>query len=102
MKEVLQRVEVAESDRPVRIEALPVVQRVAVVTEDWRPSQQRARVAQRQGEIPGQYADAGLRDLIHVGRRKKPDAHVVQPKLGKRLLADPAFRPFRYLETLHE
>ena len=45
MNEILQRVDVAERDGAVRIEPLPVVQRVAVVAEDRRPAQQRACVA---------------------------------------------------------
>ena len=82
--EVLDRVDIAQRDRPGRIEPLPVVEGVAVVTEDRRPPQTRANVAERHGEVARQDRGRLLPDLVDVGRRQEAEPHVVQPQLRQR------------------
>ena len=70
--EVLDRVDVAEGDRPGRVEPLPVVEGVAVVAEDRRPVEQAAGVAQRHGDVARQHRGRRLADLVDVGRARNP------------------------------
>jgi elongation factor P--beta-lysine ligase len=67
VNEVLQRIDVAQSDRPGRIDPIPVVERVSVVAENRWPFEQRARFVQ---------------DL-----RLRRARGQVQPPLDERLLA---------------
>src|ERR1044071_4114760 len=81
MNKVLQRVDIAKGDRSIRIEALPVVERVSVVTQNRWPAEQRADLDEGRGEIRRQLSHWRLRDLIDIGRCEKADADVIEVQL---------------------
>ena len=54
--EVLDRVDVAQRDRPGRIEPLPVEEGVAVIAEDRWPIEPGTNVAQRASDVVRQQA----------------------------------------------
>ena len=99
--EVLQRVDVAECNRPGRVETLPVVKRVAVVAQDRRPAQQRAGFAEGHRDTARQHFHFRLRHLVHVRGGEKADADVVQPKFRNGLLQRLVSRPFRDSKPFH-
>jgi hypothetical protein len=67
VNEVLHGVDVAERNWPSWIEPLPVVQRVPVVTQNRRPPEQLARLAERNCEISREQIHRRLRNLVDVG-----------------------------------
>src|SRR5688572_30035207 len=95
MNEVLQCVDVSERDRFVDIEAFPVVQRVAVIAEDWRTPEQGGSLAEGQRDICGQDRRFRLRNLVYVRRCEKADANVIQAQEWKRVLLERAIGPLR-------
>jgi len=86
MNEVLQRVDVAQGDRTRRIEPFPVIERVAVVTQDRRPPKQLASPTKGRRHIVRQYGFRRQADLVHVRRCQEAEANVVQAQLPQRFL----------------
>jgi hypothetical protein len=93
--EVLNGVDVAERDWPAWVEPLPVVQRVPVVTQNRRPAEQLARLAERNCEISREQIHRRLRNLVDVGGSEKADAHVIKTQRTQRFPAHVCFRLFR-------
>ena len=79
---VLERVDVAELDRPVLAKPLPIIQCVAIVAEDRRTIEQRRRLRQRHRHIPRHDLGGLLSDLIHIRGSEKAHSHVIEAKLG--------------------
>lgn len=76
--EVLDRVDIPQGDRPRWIEPLPVEEGIAIVTEDGRPPQSIANVAERNGQVARQHGGGILPHLVHIPRGQETKTHVIE------------------------
>ena len=89
--EVLDGVDVAEPDRGILAKTLPIIQRIAVVTQDRRTLEPPRSVDERLGDVARERLRRLRTDLVDIGGGQKADTHIIEAKARQGFVRDGAF-----------